>query len=107
MSDLIGNEIPNETLVFMDKDKGPQPLKILDFCKGKKIVSFGVPGAFTPTCARNHLPGFIENAEKIKEGHSTVNYNFIMKLYNELSQDQQIRLQKTFGTAGPSLTKTG
>ena len=36
MSDLIGNELPNETLVFMDKDKGPQPLKILDFCKGKK-----------------------------------------------------------------------
>ena len=34
MSDLIGNELPNETLVFMDKDKGPQPLKILDFCKG-------------------------------------------------------------------------
>ena len=67
MSDLIGNELPNETLVFMDKDKGPQPLKILDFCKGKKIVIFGVPGAFTPTCARNHLPGFIENADKIKE----------------------------------------
>ena len=67
MSDLIGNELPNETLVFMDKDKGPQPLKILDFCKGKKIVIFGVPGAFTPTCARNHLPGFIENADKIRE----------------------------------------
>ena len=67
MSDLIGNELPNETLVFMDKDKGPQPLKIFDFCKGKKIVIFGVPGAFTPTCARNHLPGFIENADKIKE----------------------------------------
>ena len=67
MSDLIGKEIPNKTLIFMDQDKGPQPLKIHDFCKKKKIVIFGVPGAFTPTCARNHLPGFIQNADKIKD----------------------------------------
>ena len=37
MSDLIGNELPNETLVFMDKDKGPQPLKrYWTSAKGKK-----------------------------------------------------------------------
>ena len=67
MLDIIGKELPNKTLIYMDKEKGPQPLKILEFCKGKKIVIFGVPGAFTPTCARNHLPGFIENADKIKK----------------------------------------
>ena len=50
---------------------------------------------------------YLINAEKIKEGHSSVNYNFILKLFNELSQDQQARLQKTFSTTIPSMTKTG
>jgi peroxiredoxin len=34
--------------------------------KGKKVVLFAVPGAFTPTCSMKHLPGFIEKAEEIK-----------------------------------------
>ena len=37
-------------------------------CKGKKVVLFAVPGAFTPTCSMKHLPGFIERAEEIKVG---------------------------------------
>ena len=116
MSDLIGNELPNETLVFMDKDKGPQPLKILDFCKGKKIVIFGVPGAFTPTCARNHLPGFIENADKIKEKAVdeivcfATNDIFTMSAWEEMSgsngkikflSDSKAEFAKSLGTDYP------
>jgi len=42
-------------------------------CKGKKVVLFAVPGAFTPTCSMKHLPGFIEKAEEIKaKGVSTI-----------------------------------
>jgi hypothetical protein len=37
-------------------------------CKGKKVVLFAVPGAFTPTCSMKHLPGFIERADEIKVG---------------------------------------
>ena len=65
MSDLIGNKLPNETLVFMDKDKGPQPLKILDFAKGKIVI-------WCTRCIHTnmfeiHLPGFGRNADKIRE----------------------------------------
>ena len=35
-------------------------------CKGKKVVLFAVPGAFTPTCSLKHLPGFVERADEIK-----------------------------------------
>ena len=66
MVDLIGNKIPDINLVKMDSEKGPQPLSVLDFCKDKKVVMFGVPGAFTPTCSRNHLPGFIDKADEMK-----------------------------------------
>ena len=116
MSDLIGNELPNETLVFMDKDKGPQPLKILDFCKGKKIVIFGVPGAFTPTCARNHLPGFIESSDKIREKAVdeivcfATNDIFTMSAWEEMSgsngkikflSDSKAEFAKSLGTDYP------
>ena len=44
----------------------PRAQDVLELCKGKKIVIFGVPGAFTPLCSAQHLPGFVEHADKIK-----------------------------------------
>jgi peroxiredoxin len=44
----------------------PQAQDVLELSKGKKIVIFGVPGAFTPLCSAQHLPGFVEYADKIK-----------------------------------------
>ena len=58
MSVKPGDNIPSQKLVIMDKEKGPQPFSIDEFCKEKKIVLFGVPGAFTPTCARVSLKYF-------------------------------------------------
>jgi peroxiredoxin len=46
--------------------EGPKPKTTDDIFKGKKVALFAVPGAFTPTCHRNHLPGFIKNADTIK-----------------------------------------
>lgn len=43
-----------------------QVVSAKDMVKGKKVVLFAVPGAFTPTCSLKHLPSFIENADKLK-----------------------------------------
>ena len=57
--ELIENETPGCTI-------GPNTFKVAELAKGKRVVIFGVPGAFTPTCSEKHLPGFIANADKIK-----------------------------------------
>ena len=44
----------------------PQALDVGEEAKGKKLVIFGVPGAFTPTCSSKHLPGFVANYDEIK-----------------------------------------
>ena len=46
--------------------EGPSRKTTDEVFKGKKVVLFAVPGAFTPTCHKNHLPGFLTNADKIK-----------------------------------------
>ena len=47
------------------------------------------------------------NAEKIKENHMTVNYNFLIKLYAELTQDQKVKFSKNLQVAQIGITKTG
>jgi peroxiredoxin len=61
----VGDRLPNATFTVMTTD-GPKPQTTDDIFKGKKVVLFAVPGAFTPTCHKNHLPGFLQNADKIK-----------------------------------------
>jgi peroxiredoxin len=61
----VGDRLPSATFTVMG-EKGPEPLSSDELFKGKKVVLFAVPGAFTPTCHRNHLPGFVEKATEIK-----------------------------------------
>jgi peroxiredoxin len=62
MAIQAGEPIPDVKLKTTDgKD-----LSTADLCRGKKVVLFAVPGAFTPTCSDHHLPGFVLRAEEIK-----------------------------------------
>jgi peroxiredoxin len=65
MTIKAGERMPAGTLKQMTKD-GPQDLTTEQLFKGKKVVLFSVPGAFTPTCDAKHLPGFVEHAAAIK-----------------------------------------
>ena len=60
-----GDTIPDVALYTYGAD-GPEGIATGDIFKDKKVVVFGLPGAFTPTCSAKHLPGYIANAEAIK-----------------------------------------
>lgn len=73
MTIQVGETLPAGTLiecVEFDPDNGcpinPQTLNVQDLVKGKKIVIFGLPGAFTPTCSLKHLPSYVEHAAELK-----------------------------------------
>ena len=65
MSIKIGDRIPEAKFRVMSAE-GPAWKTTDEVFKGKKVVLFAVPGAFTPTCHNNHLPGFLKNAATIK-----------------------------------------
>ncbi|WP_336506946.1 redoxin family protein, partial [Klebsiella pneumoniae] len=62
----VGDSLPDGTLAFFDAEDQLQQVSVHSLAAGKKVVLFGVPGAFTPTCSVNHVPGFIEKAEEFK-----------------------------------------
>ncbi|GAX79089.1 hypothetical protein CEUSTIGMA_g6529.t1 [Chlamydomonas eustigma] len=62
----VGDKLPSATLKFFNNEGNMKELTTEQLCKGKKLVLFAVPGAFTPTCSLKHLPGFIEKADEIK-----------------------------------------
>lgn len=64
MTIAIGDKLPPATFKEKTPD-GPVEITTDEFFKGKRVVVFGVPGAFTPTCSLNHLPGYLENRDAI------------------------------------------
>jgi peroxiredoxin len=65
MTIKVGDSIPSAKLRHMTAE-GPKEITTDEIFKGKKVVLFAVPGAFTPTCSAKHLPGFVQNAAAIK-----------------------------------------
>ena len=84
----IKDQIP-DIEIFHLIDGEPQTSKIRDILGKGKVVLFGLPGAFTSTCSKLHLPGYVSNADKIKSKGIekiyclSVNDPFVMNAWGE------------------------
>src|SRR5215510_15518963 len=65
MAIKVGDKLPSGTFGIM-KAEGPGAMSTDELFNGKTVVLFSVPGAFTPTCSKTHLPSFVQNAAAIK-----------------------------------------
>jgi peroxiredoxin len=98
MTIQVGDSLPQTTFRVMTPD-GPKPKTTDDVFKGRKVVLVAVPGAFTPTCHRNHLPGYVAQADTIKAKGvdaivvTAVNDVFVMDAWGKASGcDDKIEL---------------
>ena len=90
MTIRIGDKVPSVTFKkFVDGDFAD--VKSEEFFAGKKILLFGIPGAFTPICQGNHMPGYVEKAAAFKEkgideiACISINDTFVMKAFGKAS----------------------
>lgn len=60
----VGDRLPDITLKTNGAE-GPEDISVASFCKGRRVVLFAVPGAFTPGCSNTHMPGFVVNSDQI------------------------------------------
>ena len=60
-----GDAMPDAQLMYMT-DAGPAPISTNDLFGGKTVALFALPGAFTPTCSNQHLPGYVDKAEDLR-----------------------------------------
>jgi len=88
MTIKVGDKIPDATFRVVTAE-GLQPRTTADIFKGKKVVLVGMPGAFTPTCHRNHLPGFVDKAGEFHNkgidtiAVTTTNDHFVMSAWSK------------------------
>jgi peroxiredoxin len=65
MTIAVGEKMPSGAFGIMT-DAGPGAISTGDLFSGKKVVLVSVPGAFTPTCSMNHLPGYVDQIDALK-----------------------------------------
>lgn len=88
MTISVGDKLPAVDLVRLG-DAGPEQVSVAELTKGRKVVIFAVPGAFTPTCHSAHVPSFVRTKEAFAEKGVdeivcvSVNDPFVMKAWGE------------------------
>ncbi len=91
MTIKVGDKMPEGVFKIMKAD-GPGAYSSKELFAGRKVVLVSVPGAYTPTCSKKHLPGFIENAGELKKkgidaiACMAVNDVFVMSAWGESCQ---------------------
>jgi len=86
----VGDKIPAATFRVVTAD-GVKPITTDEVFKGKRVVLVGVPGAFTPTCHKNHVPGFVQQADAIRAKNvdtiavTAVNDHWVMHNWSQAS----------------------
>ena len=92
-----GDVLPDATLHEYSNGEGecpigPNAFSVHAWCKGKKVVIFGLPGAFTPTCSQRHVPGYVAAAQDLFEAGIeeilclSVNDAFVMNAWGNALQ---------------------
>ncbi|PNH05064.1 Peroxiredoxin-2E-2, chloroplastic [Tetrabaena socialis] len=66
MTIAVGDKLPEATFRTMAPDGTIKAVTTAEFFAGRKVVLFAVPGAFTPTCSKEHLPGFVSKAAELR-----------------------------------------
>jgi glutaredoxin/glutathione-dependent peroxiredoxin len=68
----VGDKLPDTSFTVMTAE-GPKAMTTAEVFGGKKVALFAVPGAYTPTCHKSHMPGFVERAAELKaKGFDTI-----------------------------------
>lgn len=94
----VGDAVPEATLMELQGDD-MKKIDTKELFANKKVVLFGVPGAFTPGCTKTHLPGYVQDVEKLKgKGVQeivcvSVNDPFVMKAWGQANgADGKVRM---------------
>ncbi len=88
MTIKVGDKLPHATFRLVTPD-GAKPTTTEEFFGGRKVVLFGLPGAFTPTCHKNHLPGFLTEEAGFKAkgvaaiAMTSVNDHFVLDAWSK------------------------
>ena len=79
-----GSKLPDAKVFILEKD--PKEVPIKEIVGNEKVILFGLPGAFTPTCSVKHLPGFIIAIDQLKKKgikknrQKTINISFVLSI---------------------------
>jgi peroxiredoxin len=65
MTIKVGDQLPESTFMTMTSE-GPKPATTAEVFGGRRVALFAVPGAYTPTCHKQHMPGFVASAAEFK-----------------------------------------
>lgn len=97
MTIAVGQSLPEVTFRIPTED-GPSTRTTSEICKGRRVVLFAVPGAFTPTCQNNHLPGYLKFRDQ-----------FLAKGINEIVvvSVNDVHVMKAWAKANDAMDKIG